>query len=226
MCAEYDRKDNSLVGMKWRSRCKRAFDLMIAIPAIVCLLPLLCVLAALVKWHIGSPVIFRQQRPGYLTTPFYIFKFRTMTNLKDEKGNILPDADRLRPLGRFLRSTSLDELPELFNVIKGDMSLVGPRPLLMEYLPYYTDREMLRHTVRPGITGFAQVHGRNYLCWDDRLEMDAWYVENWSLILDIKILFKTFIKVVVRDGIAVDSSAVEPNFRDERASKNYIMSSM
>ncbi|RKX62201.1 MAG: hypothetical protein DRP37_02185, partial [Thermodesulfobacteriota bacterium] len=148
--------------------------------------------------------------------PFTIYKFRTMTDAMDAKGNLLPDGQRLTPLGGFLRSTSLDELPELFNVLKGDMSLVGPRPLVMKYLPYYTDREQLRHSVRPGITGWAQVNGRNLILWDERLAMDVWYVENWSICLDLRILAITILKVLRREGAAKDPDSVEIHLDQER----------
>lgn len=199
---------------------KRAADLFIAIPLFVCLLPVYMFLALLVRTFIGSPVLYRQARPGLHGNQFIIYKFRSMSDAKDEQGKTLPDKDRLTRLGRLLRSSSLDELPELFNVIKGDMSLVGPRPLLMEYLPCYTEREKLRHEVRPGITGWAQIHGRNLLQWNDRLAMDVWYVENWSLLLDLRILCLTVIQVIKRDGIAVDTAAVESNLGEERAQRN------
>jgi len=199
---------------------KRAADLLIAIPLFVCLLPVYIFLALLVRTFVGSPVLYRQARPGLHSHSFIIYKFRSMSDAKDEQGRALPDKDRLTRLGRLLRSSSLDELPELFNVIKGDMSLVGPRPLLMEYLPCYTEREKLRHEVRPGITGWAQIHGRNLLQWNDRLAMDVWYVENWSLLLDFHILCRTVTQVIKRDGVAVDTAAIESNLRRERGQQN------
>jgi lipopolysaccharide/colanic/teichoic acid biosynthesis glycosyltransferase len=184
-------------------RGKRFFDLLATVPAVIVLLPLFVVIAFIVRVRLGSPVVFRQERPGLHERPFAILKFRTMTDARDEDGCLLPDAQRLTRLGAFLRKTSMDELPELFNVLKGDMSLVGPRPLLTGYLPYYTERERLRHQVRPGITGLSQVSGRNYLQWDERLEMDAWYVENVSLGLDLKIIFKTIREVLSTKDVAV-----------------------
>jgi lipopolysaccharide/colanic/teichoic acid biosynthesis glycosyltransferase len=164
----------------------------------------------------GSPVFFKQQRPGLHGKPFYMFKFRTMTNACDGDGCLLPDCDRLTPLGRFLRSTSLDELPELFNVLKGDMSLVGPRPLLMQYLDRYTPEQARRHEVRPGVTGWAQVNGRNALSWEDKFEMDVWYVDNRSFWLDLKILWMTLLKVVRREGISGDGCETMTEFEGTR----------
>lgn len=182
---------------------KRVFDLALTIPAVIILLPLFAVIAGLIIIKLGKPVLFRQTRPGMNEETFAILKFRTMTNARDKDGKLLPDAQRLTAFGAFLRKTSVDELPELINVLKGDMSLVGPRPLLTMYLPYYTDRERTRHTVRPGITGLAQVSGRNYLQWDERLEMDAVYVEKMSLWLDVKIMFQTLLQVLRTKDVAV-----------------------
>lgn len=182
---------------------KRFFDLLATVPAMILLAPLLVIIAFLVRVRLGSPVLFKQERPGLREKPFAILKFRTMTDARDQDGSLLPDAQRLTRLGAFLRKTSMDELPELFNVLKGDMSLVGPRPLLTGYLPYYTERERLRHRVRPGITGLSQISGRNYLPWDERLEMDAWYVENVSLGLDLQIIFKTIREVLSTKDVAV-----------------------
>ena len=199
------------------SRCgKRIFDLIVVLPALVVLTPVMLLVALLVRLKLGSPVIFCQQRPGLHGKPFAIYKFRTMTNGCDVEGNLLPDVQRLTALGRFLRSTSLDELPEFFNVLKGDMSLVGPRPLLMKYLPYYTERERKRFTVLPGITGWAQINGRNDLSWDERLDADAWYVENRSLVLDLKILALTLWKALRRDGVRIDPHATMLNLDEER----------
>jgi lipopolysaccharide/colanic/teichoic acid biosynthesis glycosyltransferase len=189
------------------------------IPGLVVLLPLMGILALLVRLRLGTPILFCQVRPGLYGKPFTIFKFRTMTDARDAEGNLLPDEHRLTPLGRFLRRTSLDELPELINVIKGDMSLVGPRPLLMQYLPYYTERERLRNSVKPGITGWAQINGRNYTPWDERLAMDVWYVENWSIRLDLRILVMTVFKVIEGEGVAVDPDVAETFLDQERESK-------
>jgi lipopolysaccharide/colanic/teichoic acid biosynthesis glycosyltransferase len=183
---------------------KRLLDLLIAVPALVLLAPVLGVLALLVRGNMGSPVLFRQRRPGYRERPFTILKFRTMTEARDESGQLLPDGLRLTRLGRFLRSTSLDELPELWNVIRGDMSLVGPRPLHLKYLPYYTPAERRRFEMLPGITGWAQVNGRNTLGWDARLAHDVWYEEHCALLLDLKILWVTVFKVLRRADVHVD----------------------
>ncbi|MRR20909.1 sugar transferase, partial [bacterium] len=181
---------------------KRAFDLGVALLALAVLCPVIAVTAVLVRLKIGSPVIFRQMRPGLHGQPFYVYKFRTMTNDRDERGNLLSDDLRLTPFGTMVRRLSLDELPQLFNVIKGDLSLVGPRPLLMEYLPLYTPEQARRHEVKPGITGWAQVNGRNAISWDERFKLDIWYVDNRSFFLDLKILWLTFFKVFRREGIS------------------------
>lgn len=199
-----------------RTICKRGLDLLCVIPGLIVLSPLLVAVAVLVRWRIGTPIFFCQPRPGLACNPFMLYKFRTMTDDRDDTGQLLPDKLRLTSLGIFLRNTSLDELPALFNVLKGDMSLVGPRPLLMRYLPYYTDRENLRHSVRPGITGWAQVNGRNYLPWDERLALDVWYVENWTLGLDLKILLTTFMQVLRREGVSADPDAAETDLDWER----------
>lgn len=178
---------------------------------LVLALPLL-VLVLLVRWRLGSPVFFRQQRPGLHGKPFHMVKFRTMTDARDAEGKLLPDAERLTKLGQFMRSTSLDELPELWNVLKGDMSLVGPRPLLMEYLPLYSSEQARRHEVRPGITGWAQVNGRNALSWEEKFALDVWYVDHRSFWLDVKILFMTVKKVLVRDGISATGEATMSKF--------------
>ncbi len=191
---------------------KRLFDLVLASLAAVVLLPVIAVLIPLVRAKLGSPVFFRQVRPGLGGRPFEMIKFRTMTNAKDAAGNLKPDAERLTPFGRFLRSTSLDELPELWNVLKGEMSLVGPRPLLMEYLPLYSITQMRRHEVKPGVTGWAQVNGRNALTWDEKFALDVWYVDNRSLWLDMKVLLLTIKKVLVRDGISASGEATMPKF--------------
>jgi len=191
---------------------KRAFDLVVSLLALILLSPLLGLLALLVRLRLGAPVLFRQLRPGLHGQPFTLYKFRTMTDARDAQGALLPDAERLTPLGRFLRSTSLDELPELFNVLKGEMSLVGPRPLLMEYLPRYTPEQLRRHEVRPGITGWAQVNGRNALSWEEKFALDVWYVEHHSFWLDLKILWLTLVKTLRREGIAAEGHATMPKF--------------
>lgn len=191
---------------------KRLFDITAATLALLLLgLPLL-VLAWQVRRKLGSPVLFRQVRPGLRGQPFEMVKFRTMTDARGPDGQLLPDAERLTAFGRFLRSSSLDELPELWNVLKGEMSLVGPRPLLMEYLPLYSREQARRHEVRPGITGWAQVNGRNALSWDEKFKLDVWYVDHRSLWFDIKILWLTVRKVVVREGISAAGEATMPKF--------------
>jgi len=184
---------------------KRLLDLALTIPSLVLLSPLLALVALLVRQKLGTPVLFRQQRPGLHGKPFTIYKFRTMTNVTDERdaqGNLLPAESRLTPFGRFLRSTSLDELPELINVLKGDMSLVGPRPLMMIYLDRYTPAQARRHEVMPGIGGWAQVNGRNDISWEEKLALDVWYVDHQSLRLDLKIIALTAWKVLKREGIS------------------------
>jgi lipopolysaccharide/colanic/teichoic acid biosynthesis glycosyltransferase len=180
---------------------KRLFDCMVASIALVVLSPILLIVAGLIRQKLGSPVLFSQVRPGLKGRPFKMVKFRTMRDAQDEQGNPLPDEQRLTPFGQLLRSTSLDELPELWNVIKGDMSLVGPRPLLMEYLPLYTQDQAKRHDVRPGVTGWAQINGRNAISWDEKFKLDTWYVEHRSFALDLKIIMLTIKKVIKRDGI-------------------------
>lgn len=196
---------------------KRFFDVvMVSASLLVLALPLL-VLAWQVHRRLGAPVLFRQVRPGLHGRTFEMVKFRTMTDVCDADGQLLPDAERLTPFGRFLRASSLDELPELWNVLKGDMSLVGPRPLLMEYLPLYTPVQRRRHNVRPGITGWAQVNGRNTLSWEEKFKLDVWYVDNRTLWLDIKILWLTVRKVLVRDGISAAGEATMPRFTGSAA---------
>ena len=191
---------------------KRFFDFSAtAFGLLVLALPLL-LLALLVRTKLGSPVFFRQTRPGLHGKPFEMVKFRTMTDARDAQGELLPDSERLPPFGRFLRSSSLDELPELWNVLKGEMSLVGPRPLLMEYLPLYTPQQYRRHEVRPGVTGWAQVNGRNAISWEEKFALDVWYVENQSFWLDVKILFLTVKKVLVKDGISATGEATMTKF--------------
>ena len=191
---------------------KRAFDFFLAVLGLLLVWPILLVTAALVAIYHGTPVLFRQQRPGYKGNLFYINKFRTMSNARDKAGNLLPDAERLTPLGRFLRSSSLDELPELFNILQGEMSLVGPRPLLTQYLTRYSPEQARRHNVLPGITGWAQINGRNALSWEEKFKLDVWYVDNWSFWLDIKILFLTFGKVFKREGISQPGHATAEEF--------------
>lgn len=186
-----------------------------ALALAVLALPLL-VLMAVIRVRLGSPVFFRQVRPGLGGEPFELIKFRTMTDARDPSGRLLPDAQRLTTLGRLLRATSVDELPELWNVLRGDMSLVGPRPLLMRYLPYYTERERVRHRVRPGLTGWAQLHGRNTVSWNERLALDVWYVENRTLLLDLKIMLQTVAAVARRQGVVVDPGAVMQDLDVER----------
>lgn len=181
---------------------KRLFDISVALTALVLLAPLLVLLAALIRLKLGSPVLFRQVRPGLYGAPFQMIKFRTMRDAVDQAGKPLPDAERLSRFGLLLRSTSLDELPELWNVLRGDMSLVGPRPLLMEYLPLYSPEQRRRHEVRPGITGWAQVNGRNAISWEEKFRLDVWYVDNRSFFLDLRILALTIRKVFVREGIS------------------------
>jgi len=191
---------------------KRLFDVIAAFTGLVLLSPVILIVAWQVCRKLGSPVLFRQTRPGLNGKPFEMIKFRTMKDALDAEGNPLPDSDRLTAFGQFLRSSSLDELPELWNVLKGDMSLVGPRPLLMEYLPLYSPEQYRRHELRPGVTGWAQVNGRNTLGWEDKFALDVWYVDNRSLWLDIKILFLTVKKVVVRDGISAEGEATMKKF--------------
>ena len=174
---------------------KRWFDLALTLPGLIAISPVLIIIALLVKIRMGSPVLFCQQRPGINGVPFYMFKFRTMTNERDNKGKLLPDKQRLTKLGRFLRSTSLDELPELWNVLKGDLSLVGPRPLLMQYLDRYTSEQARRHEARPGVTGWAQINGRNAISWEEKFELDVWYVDHQTFWLDIRILLVTIGKL-------------------------------
>ena len=191
---------------------KRAFDIAASTSALVLLSPVLAITAYKVKKELGSPVLFRQTRPGLYGKPFEMIKFRSMKDATDKEGNALPDSERLTEFGKKLRASSLDELPELWNVLKGDMSLVGPRPLLMEYLPLYNAEQAKRHNVRPGVTGYAQVNGRNSLSWEDKFKLDTWYVEHQSLWLDMKILLKTVKKVIIKDGISAEGEATMTKF--------------
>ncbi|MDZ7693176.1 MAG: sugar transferase [Balneolaceae bacterium] len=191
---------------------KRIFDILASLTGLVILFPLLLVLSLAIAVKLGRPVFFTQTRPGQHGEPFTLIKFRTMTNEKDESGELLSNEERMTRFGKFLRSASLDELPELINVLKGDMSLVGPRPLLMDYLPYFTEEQQRRHEVKPGITGWSQVNGRNAIDWDKKLALDVWYVENRSFLLDLKILWMTFKKVVKREDITHKNHVGMPRF--------------
>jgi sugar transferase EpsL len=195
------------------SRTKRCFDVAVSGAALILLSPLFALLALLVRLRLGSPVFFRQMRPGLLGKPFSMVKFRTMTDARDAEGRLLPDGERLTPFGRFLRSTSLDELPELWNVLRGDMSLVGPRPLLLAYLDRYSPEQARRHEVRPGITGLAQVNGRNALTWEEKFRLDVVYVDTWTFGLDLRILAKTVVAVLRREGIAAPGQSTVEEFR-------------
>jgi lipopolysaccharide/colanic/teichoic acid biosynthesis glycosyltransferase len=191
---------------------KRLFDALLACLGLCALSPVMVVISIAIWRKMGRPVLYTQIRPGLHGKPFRMYKFRTMNAAVDVSGDLKPDADRLTPLGRFLRSSSLDEVPELWNVLKGDMSLVGPRPLLMEYLPLYTPEQARRHEVRPGVTGWAQVNGRNALSWEDRFALDVWYVDNRSLALDLKILWRTVVAVLRREGISAEGHETMPKF--------------
>ncbi len=200
---------------------KRLADSGMAAVALVLLWPVLLALTVLVRIQHGSPILFRQTRPGLHGRPFQLIKFRTMRDAFDAQGRPLPDAERLTRLGRWLRATSLDELPELWNVLRGDMSLVGPRPLLMEYLPLYSAEQARRHEVKPGITGWAQVNGRNSLSWEEKFELDVWYVEHRSFWLDLKIIALTMKKVLLREGISAQGEATMPEFKGTKLNSNY-----
>ena len=191
---------------------KRFFDIVVSAIALLLLSPVIAIVAWKISRKLGSPVLFRQVRPGLNGKPFTMVKFRTMRDATDKNGNPLPDSERMTPFGNFLRSSSLDELPELWNVLKGDMSLVGPRPLLMEYLPLYNKEQARRHEVRPGVTGWAQINGRNAISWEEKFKLDVWYVDNQSFWLDIKILFLTVKKVFIRDGISAEGEATMSKF--------------
>jgi lipopolysaccharide/colanic/teichoic acid biosynthesis glycosyltransferase len=199
---------------------KRLFDIILASMLIVLFLPLYIIISILILIFMGNPILFRQKRPGYKEKIFGIFKFRTMTDEKDLNGHMLPDEERLNGVGKFIRSTSLDELPQIFNVLKGDMSFIGPRPLLVEYLEFYTEEEKKRHLVRPGITGWAQINGRNSISWEDKFKYDVWYVQNQSFALDMKILMMTFLKVVNRSDISPDDQLIMERFDIYRSKKS------
>jgi lipopolysaccharide/colanic/teichoic acid biosynthesis glycosyltransferase len=191
---------------------KRLIDISASVLALICLSPILLLVALLVRTRLGAPVLFRQERPGKMGKPFRMIKFRTMTDRRDADGQLMSDADRLTPFGRWLRTTSLDELPELWNVLRGDMSLIGPRPLLMQYLPLYSKEQWRRHHVRPGVTGWAQVNGRNALSWDEKFALDVWYVDHHNLWIDFKILLLTVRRVIGREGISAAGDATMPVF--------------
>ncbi len=195
---------------------KRVLDIMLALLGIICISPIFLLLVLLVRFKIGKPVLFRQERPGRDEKIFTLYKFRTMSNEKDENGNLLPDSSRLNGFGKMLRRSSLDELPEVFNILKGEMSLIGPRPLLISYLPYYTEEERIRHSVRPGLTGLAQVNGRNLLKWDSRLALDVEYVKTMSFSLDLKIFIKTILKVIKKEDIIVTDQSLQEDLDIER----------
>lgn len=199
---------------------KRAIDIFCALAAIIVFGWLYIVVAILVKVELGSPVLFTQERPGKNEKIFKLYKFRSMTDTRDEQGNLLPDEIRLTKFGKLLRATSLDELPEVFNILKGDMSIIGPRPLLVSYLPYYTEEERKRHDVRPGLSGLAQVNGRNSVCWDQRLQYDIEYVKKITFWADVKIMIMTVLKVFARSGIAENTNAVEGNLAQIRKEMN------
>ena len=192
---------------------KRLFDLLVAVGLLLMLWPLMLCVALLVRWKLGSPVLFKQQRPGLHGKPFYIYKFRTMNDARDVSGELLSDAERLTPFGQLLRRFSLDELPQLFNVIRGEMSLVGPRALLMEYLPLYNPEQARRHDVKPGITGWAQVNGRNAISWEEKFAYDVWYVDHQSFLLDLKILWMTLMCVVSSEGVSEEGHVTASPFR-------------
>ena len=191
---------------------KRIFDISLSFILIILFLPIILLLAVWIVISMGRPILFKQKRPGLHGAVFTIYKFRTMSDKKDTKGHLLPDAERLTSVGKFIRSASLDELPQLFNVLKGDMSFVGPRPLLVEYLSLYNERQKKRHNVKPGITGWAQVNGRNAISWEEKFELDVWYVENQSFWLDIKILWMTFLKVIKRSDISSNTTVTMEKF--------------
>jgi sugar transferase EpsL len=198
--------------MYYRKYGKRVFDFLAAVVTSILFFPIILFLCILVKIFIGSPIIFKQCRPGLHEKKFYLYKFRTMIDKYDKNGTLLSDEQRLTPFGKWLRSMSLDELPELINIIKGDMSLVGPRPLLVEYLPYYSEEQRKRHSVKPGLTGWAQINGRNALTWEKKFELDIWYVNHLSFFLDIKIICMTLLKTIKREGINAEGYATMPRF--------------
>ena len=191
---------------------KRIIDIIGALVGLIVSSPIMLIVSLIIYLTMGRPVFFKQLRPGMNGKPFVIYKFRTMLDLKDKDGNLLPDEKRITTIGKFLRSTTLDELPEFWNVLKGDMSLVGPRPLLVEYLPRYTPEQARRHNVKPGMTGWAQVNGRNAITWEEKFKLDVWYVDNWNIPLDLKIIFLTILKVFKREGVSAEGYATMPEF--------------
>tara|TARA_B100000767_G_C19738169_1_gene524886 strand:+ start:970 stop:1572 length:603 start_codon:yes stop_codon:yes gene_type:complete len=195
---------------------KRLIDFSVSLSALILLFPILLIIAVLVRIKLGSPILFRQIRPGLHAKPFMMIKFRTMTGDLDVNGDLLPDSERLSMFGQFLRSSSLDELPELWNVVKGDMSLVGPRPLLKEYVTLYSREQARRHKVRPGLSGWAQVNGRNAISWEEKFKLDVWYVDNQSILLDIKVIVLTLKKIIARDGISADGEATAKYFKGNK----------
>jgi len=199
---------------------KRIIDIIASFAGLLLMCPVLLIIAVMVRFKLGSPILFKQQRPGLNGEPFYMYKFRTMTDQRDEQGKLLPDQQRLPKFGQLLRSTSLDELPELLCVLNGDMSLVGPRPLMMKYLPRYTPEQARRHEVKPGITGWAQINGRNAVSWEDKFKLDVWYVDNWNIWLDIKILFKTVMLVFQREGITQEGHVTMTEFMGTEQKEN------
>ena len=203
-------------GVTWMVENKRVVDVLGSAIALSLASPIFLVLALVVRMRLGSPILFRQTRPGLNGQPFIMVKFRTMTDARDTEGNLQPDEVRMTRFGKFLRSTSLDELPELWNILRGDMSLVGPRPLLMDYLPLYTAEQRRRHNVRPGLTGWAQINGRNALSWDEKFALDVWYVDNQNFWLDVKILWRTVRQVFLRKGISAEGQATMSPFRGSR----------
>ena len=207
-------------GGLYRRYFKRPMDFVLSLIAIIVLSPVFLVVAVLVRIKLGSPVIFKQERPGLNEKIFTLYKFRSMTDERDENGELLPDSVRLTKFGKFLRSTSLDELPELVNILKGDMSIVGPRPLAVLYLPYYNEIEKHRHDVRPGLSGLAQIHGRNTLSWEDRFNYDIQYVNNITFLVDLKIIFQTFLKVFKREGVVVRGTGKIKSFHEYRMEQN------
>lgn len=198
---------------------KRVMDVCAAVSLLLVLAPLFAVMSLIIKHTMGSPVIFKQMRPGFQGKPFVIYKYRTMTDARDSAGNLLPDEQRLTGMGSWMRKWSIDELPQLWNVLKGELSLVGPRPLLMEYLPRYSKEQARRHDVKPGITGWAQINGRNAICWEEKFKLDVWYVDNWSFWLDMKILLMTAIRVAASSGISNPGHATMPDFEGTKPEK-------
>jgi len=194
-------------------KIKRLIDIIGSLIGLTISSPIIVIISIIIYFTMGRPIFFKQVRPGLKGKPFVIYKFRTMLDLRDENGNLLPDEKRLTTIGRFLRSTTLDELPEFWNVLKGDMSLVGPRPLLMEYLDRYNPEQARRHEVKPGMTGWAQINGRNTISWEEKFKLDVWYVDNWNILLDLKIIFLTILKVVKREGISAEGHVTMPEFK-------------